>query len=541
MKKYALLVVFLAISILALTIRFYRLTEIPPSLNWDEVSLGYNAYSILKTWNDEWGQSLPLSFRAFGDYKLPLYIYLDVPFIAIFGLNELAVRLPSVLSGVGTVLLIFFIIKKLTNNIYLSFFGMFISATIPRLVIFSRISLEANLALFLTLSSFFFLLQSNKNKWLLVCSAFFLGLSAFSYNSSRVLIGPFVLLAWLFLVKGYGKKEIFFASMTLTLFIGLAFFQTFTVDSKERYKWTTILDEGAITAINQNRGSSRLPAILNRVVNNKVTYFIIKSSQNYISYFDPQFLFWKGGSNLQFSVPGTGEIYVVLFPLILLGILQVLREGQKWQFFILGWILIAPIPGAITRDAPHPLRAIFLVIPLIFCAVLGMKYIKNHIPSRVYLLITILTILTLLGSTAIFWQNYTGDYRQQYSQSWQYGYQQAVDFVNKQADKYDLVVFTKAYGEPHIFTLFFLKYDPDKYQKNENLIRYQRSNWFWVDRFDNFRFINDWEIKDKVSGMKNVLLITTAGNYPSNSRLLETIKFLNGKTAFEIVEVGNKI
>src|SRR3990167_4417424 len=83
---------------IALILRFYKLGQIPLSLSWDEVSLGYNAYSILKTGRDEHAKWFPLAaFEAYGDYKPPLYIYASVPFIKVFDLNELAVRLPSAL------------------------------------------------------------------------------------------------------------------------------------------------------------------------------------------------------------------------------------------------------------------------------------------------------------------------------------------------------------------------------------------------------------------------------------------------------------
>src|SRR5260221_9154250 len=89
---------------LAFTLRFYNVSDNPPALSWDEVSIGYNAYSILKTGKDEHGRFLPLdTFIAYGDYKPPLAIYLTVPFVAVFGLNELSVRLPSVLFGTMTV------------------------------------------------------------------------------------------------------------------------------------------------------------------------------------------------------------------------------------------------------------------------------------------------------------------------------------------------------------------------------------------------------------------------------------------------------
>src|SRR3989344_741922 len=101
---------------LALFLRLWMLGSLPPSLSWDEVSTGYNAYSILQTGKDEWGFKYPISFRAYGDYKLPGYIYLDVPFVAMFGLNEWGVRLPSAILGVGLVVVVFLILRKLSNN-----------------------------------------------------------------------------------------------------------------------------------------------------------------------------------------------------------------------------------------------------------------------------------------------------------------------------------------------------------------------------------------------------------------------------------------
>ena len=105
--------VLILILMLAAVLRFYQLGQIPPSLNWDEVSNGYNAYSILKTARDEHGNFLPLTFRAFGDYNPALSVYTLVPSIALFGLNEFAVRFPSALLGTLTVLLTYLMVKQL--------------------------------------------------------------------------------------------------------------------------------------------------------------------------------------------------------------------------------------------------------------------------------------------------------------------------------------------------------------------------------------------------------------------------------------------
>jgi 4-amino-4-deoxy-L-arabinose transferase-like glycosyltransferase len=105
--------ILVAIFLLSAVIRFYRIADTPPSLNWDEVSHGYNAYSILKSGKDEWGQTLPLIFRAYGDYKLPVYIYTTIVSVAVFGLNTFAVRLPSVLAGIASVVFTYLLVKEL--------------------------------------------------------------------------------------------------------------------------------------------------------------------------------------------------------------------------------------------------------------------------------------------------------------------------------------------------------------------------------------------------------------------------------------------
>ena len=89
--------IFAFVLFLFLVSRIYKITGIPVSVYWDEASIGYNAYSIATDLKDEWGDKLPLHFRAFGEFKLPVYIYSVAVFVKAIGLNEHAVRLPAVL------------------------------------------------------------------------------------------------------------------------------------------------------------------------------------------------------------------------------------------------------------------------------------------------------------------------------------------------------------------------------------------------------------------------------------------------------------
>src|SRR3989344_8654583 len=94
-------VILLGITILASILRLYNLGKTPNALEWDEVALGYDAYSILRTGRDQFGKFMPITFRSLDDYKPPIYEYLAVPFVGMFGLTPFAVRFPSALAGIS--------------------------------------------------------------------------------------------------------------------------------------------------------------------------------------------------------------------------------------------------------------------------------------------------------------------------------------------------------------------------------------------------------------------------------------------------------
>ena len=105
--------VLIAIILFGAFIRLFKLGEIPNGLQQDETSLGYNAYSILKTEKDEHGVFLPQNFQAFGEYKLPGYIYATVPSIFVFGFTPFAIRFPSALAGILSLVSIYVLTKFL--------------------------------------------------------------------------------------------------------------------------------------------------------------------------------------------------------------------------------------------------------------------------------------------------------------------------------------------------------------------------------------------------------------------------------------------
>ena len=161
MKNKISLILLISILLIGSFLRIYMLSESPPSLDWDEAAIGYNSYSLYKTGEDEYGFKFPLTLRSFDDYKPALYSYLTIPFIATMGLNEFSVRILSALSGISTILAVFFIAKRLFNEKVGLTSSLFIAIE-PWAVHFSRVAFEANLALALTLWGIVFAISAKK-------------------------------------------------------------------------------------------------------------------------------------------------------------------------------------------------------------------------------------------------------------------------------------------------------------------------------------------------------------------------------------------
>src|SRR5579859_2096178 len=85
-KKLLFLWGIFVITLLATFLRFYKLSEIPHGMTWDEAAIGYNGFAVFTTHRDEWLQRFPISFKSFGDFKAPLAIYLNGFFTFLFGL-----------------------------------------------------------------------------------------------------------------------------------------------------------------------------------------------------------------------------------------------------------------------------------------------------------------------------------------------------------------------------------------------------------------------------------------------------------------------
>ncbi len=548
MQRTKITIFFLSfILFLALFLRIYKVAEIPPSLNWDEVSIGYNAYSILKTGKDEWGVSFPLHFKSYGEYKLPVQIYFSIPGIWIFGLNELGVRITPVVYGTLSVLLIFLLTKELFKKFEIGLISAFLLSISPWHIHLTRASFESSFSIFWILLGFWLLIKGFSKSKYLVVSSIPLAISLYTYNSARVFTPLFLLANWTFYFKYLINYKKYFLISLVLFFILLIPMIPFVLsgEGSARYKLVSITDDpGLVPRINEARGNSNLPDPLPVLIHNRVTYVSLYFISNYLAHFTPDFLFISGAPHKQHHVQRMGELFLFQAPFILLGVYFLVKRRERFAFFIFSWILLGIIPVSVTNDStPHALRTLIVAPAYSVLTAYGLSIFFGWIfrKSRLFLASIFFTIFILIISIGYYFYLYYGLYSTRYSRDWQYGYKQVVDYINRNKENYDLIVFSRHYGEPHMFTLFFSKYDPSKFQNDPNLNRFETYDWIRVLNFDKFYFP---DLADKGTTYadivkkypdKKILFIGKYGDF-SRKEKLKTINFLNGDIAFEIVE-----
>lgn len=208
MKKNKLTILILIILI-ASFIRIFELDKVPYGLFTDEVSEGYDAYSILKTGNDRYGNYLPLIFRSMDDYILPFYNYSIIPFILLFDISAWAVRLPAAIFGILSVIIVFFLVRRMFNE-KIALLASFFLAVSPWHSHYSRIAFPAIGFSFLFILSFFLMYKGLENKKYFILSSIPFALSFYTYHTSKLFIPLFILGFFFFNRRKINYKFFFF-------------------------------------------------------------------------------------------------------------------------------------------------------------------------------------------------------------------------------------------------------------------------------------------------------------------------------------------
>lgn len=510
--------ILLTVIILAFFLRFFGIEHYPAGFTADEAAQGYTAYSILKTGRDEWGVPLPISPRSFGDFKPPLYTYLVIPSVAIFGLNEFAVRFPAVIFGTLAVLATYLLVQELFFSFRFSILAAFFLAISPWHISLSRGAFEANLTTFLLTVFFWFFLKGLKDSKFFVPSALMFGLNLFSYHSARLVSPLFlVFLIWWGRKKLFSKKihHIFLPSL---IFI---FFLVLMVSSLFKGGGTRASDVGIFSA------KLEAPKL-----------FI----DNYLSYFSLEFLFTKGAKEASYGmIPERGVLYLFELPFLILTFISLAKRWNKNFLPILVWLILAPIPAALSRGVGYHANRVAIMMPAIqIISAYGFFLFLSLIPKYKKMIIFLVGLIIAISFLWFLWF-YFRYFPKISACAMSYGWRETIDHLNRIDDKYEKVIVSRKFSEPQAFIAFYKKWDPLDFQKeSQDWLKYQKEGLKFVDQLDKYNlgkyeFRNiDWK-KDK--NLEGVLFIGKEGDFPSNEFLTKRIiPYPDGQPAFLIVE-----
>jgi 4-amino-4-deoxy-L-arabinose transferase-like glycosyltransferase len=470
-----LIVLFLLL--LALVLRFYQLDRVPPSLYWDETSIGYNAWSIATTGRDEHGSRYPYFFKAFGEYKLPGYIYSSALFTKFLGPSPWAVRLPSAIYGVLTVILTYFLVKELFDARVGLLAGLFLAIS-PWHLSFSRAGFEANGALFFQIATVYLFVKGLSCGYWLPLSALGLLLAVSFYHTQKVFLPLILLLIFWLRRSEYKQKPRWLMLAGLMVILGGAFLirKTFSTQGLQRYGQVSFFQDVRLIQDSSLAIAQANNAWWARIFYNRRLVYLRAFVANYTSHFSLPFLFIRGDGNLRHGVAGLGLMELWQLPFFLVGLAWILRDLKFASKVILAWLILAPIPAGLSLDAPHALRSLaVLPIPQIIVA-LGVVWLGSlvELVKRSWLVFLFAggTLAMVIFGAVNTWVYYFHFGPSRVANAWGDGYPQLMAYLKDKQGEYDLIYVTGEYWQPYIYALFYLKYPPADFQVSGNRARF---------------------------------------------------------------------
>jgi len=543
LKKGKYVFIFLLLlTILGGFLRSYKNTENPISLSIDEVSFGYNAYSILKTGRDEYGKFLPLSFKSTGDYKNPVPIYSMVPSIALFGLNEFSIRLPTLILATLSIPVFFLFFIEITSSMAISLIATSLLTISPWHIYYSRYVSDHLIAMFLViLGVICFLRMIRKGRWFWsVASSIFLSLSLYTYYAERLFV-PLLILSVFVLNIGVLKKQIKHTILFILICLIVCaplIFSTFFGPDRARAQMTWVGNDVEFVRNVAVKPLQNIPAIGSE--NFLLFYFV---ARKYLNYFDPAFLFYSGLNLTKEDSYGLGVLYLFELPFLIAGIIMLFKKNIRNKKLIITWLLIGLIPASLTNNEQHPGRTFFILPMILLISAIGAmefyKFINNYFSRRlkkiIYIIFVSLVVFNLTQALLI----YTVHFPYQRGEDFMEGTKETVLYSLANKHKYKEIVFDPYRGIeapyivsiPHMYILFYANYDPKIYQE-ETKMRVDGSFGF-----DNFIIRKiDWR-EDRFK--KDTLFIGSPWSLPEkdikNEEILKKIYLSNGALAFVIV------
>ncbi len=551
-----------AIILLAFLLRFISLSDFPVGFNADEASFGYDAYSILHSGRDQWGQFMPVVLKSFGDYKSPIYSYLTLPSVAILGLTVFSTRLPNVIIGTLAVLFTYLLVREILER-YKDRFSIHTPSNIacitalllalnPWHVMMSRGAFEANLITLFIPAALFFFLKGLKDSKFLVLSALSFGLSLFTYHSAK-LIAPVVALAvfviFLNEIKRIQAKKLI-APLIVILIFSIGLIYSFQLGGGSRISERSItqgaLEEGAEEKIRLiQMGENPIKA---KIFHNKYQVILFRFIHNYSEYLSTKFLFTTGAMETYYGmIPGIGAIFV-FEGLFLIGLvpLVVNKKSSKIILVIIAWLLVSILPASLASgtgfsgNRAEGMLPVFQILETF--GILGWITIFKKFNNKIKIIPLFILIAFSVYEISGFGKSYFKNQSNNVYHGMLYGNLEVSEWLSKDASGRN-VILSRSISEPQIFVAFVNKWSPLDYQKATQGWDLKNNNVVWVDQLPEYKLGRytirsiDWK-KDKL--LKNTIIVGRPDDFPKDFVATKNFYLPDGTVNLVLVDLNQE-
>lgn len=445
----------IAVIVIAVVVRIYQIDKVLPTLNIDEAAEGYNAYSLLLTGKDRYGQNLPILFRSFDSFQAPLYTYLTIIPVYLLGNTVLAVRLVSIISGILLVIISYILFAKFSKKNIAIITAMILSLS-PWAVSFSRIAAEASLGVTLFATSFLLFYKSINKFWLFPFATLILGLSTHAYYSERIISILFLVgFVWLFRKKILLEKKILIVGLSLFLLTQIP--HLVIANSGAFTRRVTQVDYISEQFFNSNNGK------LHGVPFGRALFISREFISHYLAYFSLRNLFFDPDPQPERSIPDLSVFYSWMLIPFLLGLKIFFKDKSSPIIsMLILTMLVGLIPAALTRDPFYTLRSLVFLWVVTIVIAFGINIILEWIPKKSfkYLLIISITLYSSLSLYISYFILFKYE-RTSFNYSHMKLLEKTKDFPNQ-----NFVVDNTRDLAIGIRTAFLKKYDPRKLQQD---------------------------------------------------------------------------
>ncbi|MBS1772330.1 MAG: glycosyltransferase family 39 protein [Bacteroidetes bacterium] len=170
--------------------------------DWDEINFAECAREMIVSKNY---LRMQIDFQPFWE-KPPLFIWMQVLSMKLFGVNEFAARFPNAVTGVLTLCILYYAGKRIVNEKMGVFWVlMYASAWLPHIYFKSGIiDPTFNLFIFLSFLQFYFITEGKRKLLHALFSGIFLGLAVMTKGPVAILIAGLSFAVLMVVNRGWG-------------------------------------------------------------------------------------------------------------------------------------------------------------------------------------------------------------------------------------------------------------------------------------------------------------------------------------------------